>query len=94
MKSWLYSLVLLVVLALSGATARRCPLLHASETANKTGCYIISVAKETTPERLQEILQIVISVADDNKLYGFVEHVTKAITAKLSDYSLGIVSVL
>lgn len=81
---------LLLVLAL-GAVARRCPLLHAPESANKTGCYIIVLYKNTTQEKFDEILRRAASVAEGNKVYGQTKNVTKAIVVKLSAYSLNLV---
>lgn len=79
----------MVLLALAlGCAARRCPILHAAETANKTGCYIVVLHKETTQEKLTEILQNATSMAEGNKVYGFVQKVSKAFTVKLSDDAL------
>ena len=85
-RTWLPCVVLLA-LAL-GCAARHCPLLHAAETANKTGCYIVVLHKETTPEKLSEILQNATSMAEGNKLYGFVQNISKAFTVKLSATAL------
>ena len=89
---WLFGALFVLALACGGASARRCPLLHASDTANKTGCYIISLYKDTSPERLLEILQLATSLAEENKVYGFVQTVIKAFTLKLNAYSLEVVS--
>ena len=75
----------MVLLALAiGCSARRCPLLHAADTANKTGCYIVVLNKETTHEKLTEILQNATNMAEGNKVYAYVEKISKAFTVKLS----------
>lgn len=84
------TLAVLLTLAL-GCAARRCPLLHAAEGANKTGCYIVVLHKETTPEKLTEIIQRATNMADGHKIYGVVQKVAKAFTVKLSPYSLNLV---
>ena len=90
-RLWLVCAAVLLALSLR-ATARRCPLLHAPESANKTGCYIIVLRENTSDAKVAEILQRATSVAEGNKVYGFVQSVTKAFTLKLSAYSLAIVS--
>ena len=93
--TWLASVALLLALCFVATTsARRCPLLHAPDTANKTGCYIIVVSDDTSPEKVSEILLRVTSVAEDNKLYGLTEKVGNFFTVKLSAYSLELVSVV
>jgi subtilisin family serine protease len=81
-RGWL-SCVVLLALAI-GCSARRCPLLHAADTANKTGCYIVVLNKETTHEKLTEILQNATNMAEGNKVYAYVEKISKAFTVKLS----------
>ena len=92
-KVWLVAAVLLLALSLWGASARHCPLLHAPDSANKTGCYIIVLKENTTSEKVVEVLQRATSLAEGNKVYGFVQYVSKAFTLKLSAYSLALVSV-
>ena len=93
--TWLASVALLLALCFVATTsARRCPLLHAPDTANKTGCYIIVLSGDTSPEKVSEILLRVTSVAEDNKLYGLTEKVGNFFTVKLSGYSLELVSVV
>ena len=74
-----------------GASAEPCPLLRAPESANKTGCYIIVLKDETSPEKFNEVLQLAVSYADGQEVYAVVENVIKAITIKLSVYSLAVV---
>ena len=88
-RSWV-TLTVLLTLAL-GCAARHCPLLHAAEGANKTGCYIVVLHKETSPEKFTEIVQRATSMAEGHKLHGLVKNVTKAFTVKLSAYSLNLV---
>ena len=93
--TWLASVALLLALCFVATTsARRCPLLHAPDTANKTGCYIVVLSDDTSPEKVSEILLRVTSVAEDNKLYGLTEKVGNFFTVKLSAYSLELVSVV
>ena len=87
-------LTALVLLALTvSCTARRCPLLHANEGTNRTGCYIVVLHRATTQERFTEILKRVSSMADGSKVSGVVRTVSKAFTVKLSAYSLNLVRV-
>ena len=90
MEKRLLTVAVMLALALV-CTARRCPLLHAEQSANKTGCYIVVLKKATTPEKFTEILQRATSMADEHKVYGVVQTVSKAFTAKLSPYSLNVV---
>ena len=84
---------LLVAVALLGATeARRCPVLHATEDTEKTGCYIVVLKQATTAAKFQSVLQKVVQMADGAKLYGSVTRVAKAFTVKLSSYALHAVS--
>ena len=91
-KFWLVSAAAVLLVLSPAVTARRCPLLRAPESANKTGCYIVVLRENTTDEKVDELLQRAASVADEHKVYGFVKRVTKAITLKLSDYSMEMVS--
>lgn len=77
-----------------GAPGDRCPLLLASgvSDSDKTGCYIVNLLKETTPEKYQSVMSRVLQMTDDNKIYGSVQGVVKAFTVKLSSYSLESVS--
>ena len=88
-RSWV-TLTVLLILAL-GCAARRCPLLHAAEGANKTGCYIVVLHNETTPEKFTEIVQKATNMAEGHKLHGLVKKVTKAFTVKLCANSLNLV---
>ena len=85
--------LLLLVLAV-GCAARRCPLLHAAEGENKTGCYIVVLRQATTQEKFNEILQTATSMAEESRVYGVVRTVSKAFTVKLSAYSLNLVCCL
>ena len=92
--TWLAVALLLALCFVATTSARRCPLLHAPDTANKTGCYIVVLSDDTSPEKVSEILLRVTSVAEDNKLYGLTEKVGNFFTVKLSAYSLELVSVV
>ena len=82
-----------VAVALLGATeARRCPVLHATGNAEKTGCYIVVLKQATTAAKFQSVLQQVVQMADGAKVYGSVTRVAKAFTVKLSSYALHAVS--
>ena len=86
---------LAVLLALAvGIAARRCPLLHAPESAVKTGCYVLVLYKETPQEKFDELVETVRHVAEENKLYGVTRDVLKAISVKLSPEALHMVSLL
>lgn len=90
-RRWL-TIAVLLTLAL-GCAARRCPVLHAAEGANKTGCYIVVLHKATTPEKFTEVLQRATNMAEGHKVYGLVQSVSKAFTVKLSAYFLDLVRV-
>lgn len=86
------SLLALAVSVVAGQSP--CPLLMASgvSDADKTGCYIVNLRKETTQEEFQAIQRQVLQRTDDHKIYGSVQRVVKAFTVKMSAYSLQSVS--
>ena len=79
-------------LQLGSTEARRCPVLHATGDAEKTGCYIVVLKQATTAARFQSVLQQVVQMADGAKVYGSITRVAKAFTVKLSSYALHAVS--
>ncbi len=68
--------------------ARKCPVLHASGDAQRTGCYIVVLKEATTSEEFKSVLDRVVDMAEDAKLYGSVSTVAKAFTVKLSPGAL------
>lgn len=93
MRLAVFTCCFLVAFALLGATeARRCPVLHATGNAEKTGCYIVVLKQATTAAKFQSVLQQVVQMADGAKVYGSVTRVAKAFTVKLSSYALHAVS--
>lgn len=81
--------------AVLGATvieARRCPVLHATGDAEKSGCYIVVLRQVTSASEFQSVLHRVVQMADGAKVYGSVTRVAKAFTVKLSAYALHAVS--
>ena len=89
MNVWLVTVLLGLAI---GVSARRCPLLRAADSANKTGCYIVVLREETSQDKVLEILHKATNLAEGKKVYGFVQNVLKAFTLKLSAYSLKLVS--
>ena len=89
-KSWLTFAVLLALIL--GSVAEQCPLLHAPEGADRTGCYIVVLDRTVAPEKFAEILERATGLAEENRVYGLVKNVAKAFTLKLSTESLNIVS--
>ena len=72
----------------------KCPLLKATGAAEseKTGCYIVVLNKATTAENFTIILDKVLEMSEDAKVYGSVQKVTKAFTVKLSEIAVETVS--
>lgn len=76
------------------STETKCPLLRATGAAasEKTGCYIVALKKATTAENFTSILDQVLEMSEDAKVYGSVQKVTKAFTVKLSEIAVEAVS--
>ena len=72
----------------------KCPLLRATGSAEseKTGCYIVVLNKSTTAENFTSILNRVLEMSEDAKVYGSVQKVAKAFTVKLSEIAVETVS--
>ncbi len=70
------------------AEARRCPVFHAAVGTQRTGCYIVVLKDATSGEQFQAVLDKVVGMAEDTKLYGRVSVVAKAFTVKLSSDAL------
>lgn len=67
---------------------QKCPLLHAPEGAEKTGCYLV-LMKEATPMKMyKSVMERVVNVSEGNKLYGSVQRVAMAFSVKLSTSAL------
>ena len=90
-KCWLIFTVFLTLIL--GTIAEQCPLLHAPEGANRTGCYIVVLDSTIAPEKFAEILERATALAEENRVYGLVQSVSKAFTLKLSTESLNLVSI-
>ena len=89
-KSCLTFIVFLTLIF--GSIAEQCPLLHAPEGANRTGCYIVVLDSTIAPEKFAEILKRATDLAEGKHVYGLVQNVSKAFTLKLSTESLNLVS--
>ena len=63
---------MLLGLPLGVSVARRCPLVRAAASANKTGCYIVVPREETSQDTTVEIVNKATNLAEGKKLYGFV----------------------
>ena len=86
------SLLLCFVMQLLAACANSMrPVHRVPRDAPTTGRFIVSMKPSTSKGEMQETLMAVMKVADDAKIYGYVHTVAKAITVKLSPYSLEIV---
>jgi hypothetical protein len=81
----------LLAAAICAAESRR-PVIRAAPTATKTGNYVVVLRGNTTSEKLQHLLSRASKLSDDAKVHRYVEKVAKAITLKLSPYSLEVVS--
>ena len=85
--------LLIAATVLSAVKAQgQCPVLHAAEGAERTGCYIVVLKKATSAEEFQSVLRRVVGMADDAKVYGIVRNIAKAFTVKLSQEALQQVS--
>ena len=84
-------IVCLLVAATCVAESRR-PVLRAAPNAVKTGNYVVVLRRNTTNETLQRLLSKASKHSDDAKIHRYVETVAKALTLKLSPYSLEVVS--
>ena len=70
----------------------RRPLREVPNGEPKTGCHTVVLKKDTTKERLREIVAQVSKFADSGKVYSCEENVLKAFTVKLSSkYALEMV---
>ena len=76
------------------STETKCPLLRATGAAEseKTGCYIVVLNKATTAENFTNILDKVLEMSEDAKVYGSVQKIAKAFTVKLSEIAVEAVS--
>ena len=83
--------VSLIAAATCVAESRR-PVLRAAPNAVKTGNYVVVLRRNTTTEKLQQLLSKASKHSDDAKIHRYVETVAKALTLKLSPYSLEVVS--
>lgn len=72
----------------------KCPLLRATGAAesDKTGCFIVVLNKATTAENFTNILNKVLEMSEDAKVYGSVQKIAKAFTVKLSEIAVETVS--
>ena len=88
--------LLALLLSIGAANSRsvRSPLFRAPRDAPTTGCYIVVLKEGTTREQLSETLDSAVKFSDDGKVYGYVEHVGKAFTLKLSPSALEKVRVI
>ena len=72
----------------------KCPLLRATGAteSEKTGCYIVVLSKTTTVENFANILDRVLEMSEDAKVYSSVQKIAKAFTVKLSEIAIEAVS--
>ena len=85
-------LCLMQLLAAGAQPGGRRPLREVPKDEPKTGCHIVVLKRDTTKERLQEIVAKVSKFADSGKVYSCEENVLKAFTVKLSStYALEMV---
>ncbi len=69
------------------------PVLRVPRDAPTTGRCTVALKPSASEKDLQKLMTTVMKVADDAKVYGYVERVAKAFTVKLSPYALEIVRV-
>ena len=83
----------IAAIALSAVKAQsQCPLLHAAEGAERTGCYIVVLKKATSAEEFQSVRNRVVGMTEDARVYGMVQKIAKAFAVKLSQDALQQVS--
>lgn len=93
-----HSVLLLLLLAwlpnVTTSAETKYPLLKATGAieSEKTGCYIVVLNKATTAENFTNILDKVLEMSEDAKVYGSVQKVAKAFTVKLSEIAVETVS--
>ena len=93
-----YIILLLLLLIwlpkMTASTETKCPLLRATgaEESEKTGCFIVVLNKATTAENFTNILDKVLEMSEDAKVYGSVQRIAKAFTVKLSEIAVEAVS--
>ena len=85
-------LVLLLLLAagVRNGLCRR-PVLRVPRHAPTTGRYTVVLKQNTSVAELQQVLTRVLRISDGEKVYGYVEKVTKAFTVQLPSYALELV---
>ena len=88
MKVWLVTVLLGFAVKVS---ARRCPLLRAADSGNKTGCYIVVLREETSQDKVVEILHEATNLAE---VYGIVNVLNKAFILNQSAYSLDLAIII
>ena len=95
MRAYATMLAAWIVCLLAVATCEgeiRRPVLRAAPTAVTTGNYVVVLRRNTTTETLQRLLSKASKHSDDAKIHRYAETVAKALTLKLSPYSLEVVS--
>lgn len=75
----------------SSVGSRR-PIFTAKRSAAVTGSYIVVLKNDISEQEFEDILEEAIKLSSENKLHAIVRTVEKSFTAKLSPYSLEIVS--
>lgn len=82
------------VLSLEEEEDELCPLLRASVSSQDqiTGCYVVVLKKDISPSDFEDVQSKILSLSDDSHIYGSVQNVLKAITIKVNESSLEIVS--
>jgi hypothetical protein len=92
--SLLFLLTWLPKMTVSTDSEVKCPLLRATGAAesDKTGCFIVVLNKATTAENFTYILDKVLEMSEDAKVYGSVQKIAKAFTVKLSEIAVEAVS--
>lgn len=84
------ALLLLLAAGVRNGLCRR-PVLRVPRQAPTTGRYTVVLKQNTSVAELQRVLTRVLRISDDEKVYGYVEKVTKAFTVQLPSYALELV---
>ena len=80
--------VSLLIFLLAAVCVRGKRVIRAAEHAEKTGCYIVKLQRDTSHEVFEQTLENALIVSDDSKIYSKNEGVFKFFTVKLSGESL------
>lgn len=85
-------LILLCYSWLVSASLEPCPVLRAASGANKTGCFIVVLKKDSNASTFETVQSKLVNLSTDSRLYGSIHNIAMAITVALNDSTLDLVS--